>query len=537
MRTFRKFFKRMKRLLVPTGRMLYRAVYWLILSRVIKPSVGVAAETKRFACGFPLAVRRTKEEFAHGFLAGVRFLGFLPLLAVRRHCRAIVTMLNIMAPAAAVFALIFTIQFWSGMTFALAVEYDGHKLGYISEEAVYDDAANMATSRVINADNSFEVQRVPKLTIAVVSKSDILDEGAVCDRILESSGDSITEGSGLYVNGCFEGAAQSRSQLEAMLDSLLDKHRTKSANERVEFVQDVEVVDGLYPISSITSVDSLRERLTELTVVDKYYKIVKGDSPLLIAAKTDMSLEQLRALNPNFDKRIFPDVDVLIQKAQPYLQVKVVRTVEYTETVDYQLKTIQDSSKYVGYSVVRTNGVEGKQQVKAEITLLDGVEQSRKILETKVIKKPIDKVVVKGSKKFNPSAGDGIATGRFRWPLPSCRMISSRYGYRWGRFHHGIDISGNGVYGKPVIASDGGRVVETNIGYGGGFGNYVIIDHGGGYRTVYAHLSSVLVRTGQNVSQGQQIGRAGNTGNSYGAHLHFEIRINGRSVNPVSYLK
>ncbi len=532
--------KRLVGSLVPVGRLLYKATDFILLRHIRLAARNIKNETICFIQGFPIAANRVREAFGRSVISGVKTLLLLPFIAIHRHRRAVITSLNIVAPVAAVFALVFTVQFWSGMTFALAVEYDGETLGYISDEAVYDNAANMATDRVINTDNSFEVKRVPKLTIAVVSKTDILDESAVCDKILESSGDSITEGSGLYIDGKFEGAAQSRSGLDTLLDSLLQGYCSGKGSERAEFVQNVDIVDGLYPVSSVTSIEDMRARLTEQTVVDKYYKIVKGDSPLLIAAKTDMSLAELRALNKDFDKKIFPDVEVLIQKAQPYLRVQVVRTVEYKETIDYKTVTIHDEKQYIGYSRVRKNGVEGQRRVKAEITMVDGIEHSRKILDTKVTKKPIDKEVVVGAKKINKTvsaAGDGISTGRFVWPLPSCRRISSPYGYRWGRLHAGIDISGNGVFGKPVVSVDGGRVVEVNHGWGGGFGKYIIVDHGGGYRTVYAHLSSINVSTWQKVSQGQLIGRAGSTGYSTGPHLHFEIRINGRSVNPVSYLR
>ena len=289
------------------------------------------------------------------------------------------------------------------------------------------------------------------------------------------------------------------------------------------------------------SAEEMREYLTHQTVVDKYYTIIPGDAPLSIAAKTDMTLDQLRALNPGFDDNIFPDVEVLIQKAQPYLRVQVVRTLQYTETIDYTTKKVEDSNYYIGYQNVRTQGVEGVRSVTAEVTYLDGLEQSRTILSSEVTKEPVEKVVVVGAKKVNPNVsaeGDGVVTGKFIWPLPSCKMVSSPFGYRGGRYHAGVDISGNGVYGKEILAADGGTVVEVNSGgWGGGYGLYVIIDHGGGYRTVYAHCSSINVRVGQKVSQGQLIARAGNSGNSYGAHLHFEIRVNGQSVNPLPYVQ
>ena len=537
MRVSRYAKKRVVRIAVPMGRFLFNIVDWLLLRHIRRLTHGIISESRRFAQGFPLAVRRVKEEYHRHPLHAVRFSVILPFLAARRHRKAIFTLINLAAPVAAAFLLVSTINYWTNMTFALAVEYDGQTLGYVADESVYDAAATMATERVINADHSFEVERVPKMTITVVSKSQILDESTVCDKILKSSSDSIAEVSGLYIDGKFEGAVQSRAELDGILQSIKNKYLNGSENERAEFVQDVQVVDGLFPISSIVSAQQMNDYLTTSTVVDKYYTVVDGDAPLLIAKRNGMTLAQLEGLNPNLDKLMYSGKKVLVQAAQPYLRVQVVRTVQYTESIDYETQKVQDSSQYIGYSAVRTAGKEGERSISAEVTYLDGVETSRTILSSVVTKEPVTKVVVVGARKVNQyvTEGDGLATGKFVWPLPSCRMISSGYGA--GRGHQGIDISGNGVYGKDIIAADGGTVVEVNTsGWGGGYGLYVIIDHGGGYRTVYAHCSTILVAKGQKVSQGQLIAKAGNSGNSYGAHLHFEIRVNGRSVNPTKFL-
>ena len=529
--------KRLARLFAPAGRVLYKGLDFLVLRHLR----AVGAEIVRFGKGFPLAGRRVREAFRRHPLHAVGQALLLPFLAVRRHRHALKSLLNLAAPVGAACALAFTINFWSHQTFALALEYNGETLGYISDESVFDSAANLAADRVINTDNSFQVERTPKMTLTMVSKTEIMDEKELCDSILRSSSDSIAEVCGLYIDGKFEGSVQSRSELDGVLDGILDAYRSEDgADERVEFVQDVEIVEGLYPVSSIKTAEEMEEYLTHETVVDKYYTIIPGDAPLSIAAKTDMSLDQLRSLNPGFDDNIFPDVDVLIQKAQPYLRVQVVRTVEYTESIAYTTKKVEDGSQYIGYEKVTTQGQNGERLVTAEVTYLDGLEQSRTILSTEVTKEPVEKVVVVGAKKVNPSVsaqGDGISTGRFIWPLPSCKTVSSGYGYRWGSFHDGIDISGNGVYGKDIIAADGGTVVEVNTsGWGGGYGLYVIVDHGGGYRTMYAHCSQILVRAGQKVSQGQLIARAGSSGNVTGPHLHFEIRVNGSPVNPLPYL-
>jgi murein DD-endopeptidase MepM/ murein hydrolase activator NlpD len=121
-------------------------------------------------------------------------------------------------------------------------------------------------------------------------------------------------------------------------------------------------------------------------------------------------------------------------------------------------------------------------------------------------------------------------SGRFIWPVNG--TFTSPYGMRWGRLHAGIDIAA--PTGTPLRAADSGTVVLA--GWTGGYGNYTCIGHGGGISTCYGHQSSIGVSQGQSVSQGQVIGALGNTGNSTGPHLHFEVRINGSPVDPMGYL-
>lgn len=127
-----------------------------------------------------------------------------------------------------------------------------------------------------------------------------------------------------------------------------------------------------------------------------------------------------------------------------------------------------------------------------------------------------------------------MPTGTFQWPIRG-RTISY-FGYRsifGGRsYHSGIDIDGS--YGQTIVASDGGKV--TFSGWKSGYGYVVIISHGSGVQTYYAHCSSLLVSAGAEVYKGQAIARVGSTGRSTGNHCHFEIRINGTAVNPLSYL-
>lgn len=122
--------------------------------------------------------------------------------------------------------------------------------------------------------------------------------------------------------------------------------------------------------------------------------------------------------------------------------------------------------------------------------------------------------------------------GSFANPIKG-GVITSGYGPRWGRAHEGIDY---GVpVGTPVYAAASGTV-QARAGYNGGYGNLIVIKHSAGVETRYAHLSRISVSTGEHVNQGDLIGYSGNTGSSTGPHLHFEIRQNGRSTNPASYL-
>ncbi len=140
------------------------------------------------------------------------------------------------------------------------------------------------------------------------------------------------------------------------------------------------------------------------------------------------------------------------------------------------------------------------------------------------------------------------STGRFAWPCPGFYTLTSGFGPRWGTHHSGIDIAGGGISGAAAVSSLSGTVIHvssgcthnygksSSCGCGGGYGNYVIVQHSNGFATVYAHLSSVAVSKGQSVYQGQTVGYVGSTGFSTGPHLHYEVRLNGTRVDPEAYL-
>ncbi len=131
--------------------------------------------------------------------------------------------------------------------------------------------------------------------------------------------------------------------------------------------------------------------------------------------------------------------------------------------------------------------------------------------------------------RSTPDAGVVSASGSFVWPS------AGRITQRWVWYHKAIDIANKA--GPGVLAADAGKVVQAGWPDGFGYGNRVLIDHGNGYQTLYAHLSSISVGTGQSVNRGDVIGRMGSTGRSSGTHLHFEIRQNGALVDPLQFLR
>jgi murein DD-endopeptidase MepM/ murein hydrolase activator NlpD len=130
-----------------------------------------------------------------------------------------------------------------------------------------------------------------------------------------------------------------------------------------------------------------------------------------------------------------------------------------------------------------------------------------------------------------------VGTGNLIWPTPSCSKVSSPYGqrlhpiYHTYRMHSGIDISAK--YGANIVAADSGVVIISE--YSSSYGNYIVISHGSGVTTLYAHMSSRSKQVGDKVNQGDSIGKVGSTGASTGPHLHFEISVNGSRKNPLEY--
>ncbi|MBC2724681.1 MAG: peptidoglycan DD-metalloendopeptidase family protein, partial [Desulfosporosinus sp.] len=195
--------------------------------------------------------------------------------------------------------------------------------------------------------------------------------------------------------------------------------------------------------------------------------------------------------------------------------------------------TEQDSSLSSGQTKVKQPGSDGQKEVQYAYVQKNGKIVSQTVKDEKVLKEAVSQVIKKGPQRVTVaySRGSGSTASGLSWPLR--RGITSYYGYRGSDIHTGIDIDGD--QGEPYVAAGAGKVVSA--GWAGNYGRTIVIDHGNGVMTRYAHSTKLLVSVGESVSKGQRIGLVGSTGRSTGSHLHFEVIINGSTVNPLKSLR
>lgn len=186
---------------------------------------------------------------------------------------------------------------------------------------------------------------------------------------------------------------------------------------------------------------------------------------------------------------------------------------------------------------------ESRATIKALEAEKEAYEENKEEIEEEAEKLEEELQAVIREKARKEYMGD-LPKGTFLWPCPGYYYISSGYGRRWGKLHKGIDIAGSGIKGAEITAANSGTVIKVvndckhnygkskSCGCGGGYGRYCIVDHGGGYTTLYAHATDITVKEGDEVKTGDVLGYVGSTGYSTGWHLHFEIRIDGTAKDP-----
>lgn len=531
---------------------------WRVLRHVCLP---VWNGMKKVGAFFARPFRRMKKDkqiFAHewrrgklwvkrgwrrGKLRGVCRAIAMPFIGVYKARKPIGRALTVLFPVVMAVAVALVIRYWSTSTFALRVTYMGKYMGVIADEEVFDRAAALAEGRVAGESADFHVDRSPKLELTIYPEGRLLDENKLCDMILRSYDNEVEEMCGIYVDGKFEGAVDSQKKVDVLLNAILSNSADTYSNltlsdVELNFSQDVQVVPGLYPKSTVLSLTDMRERLTDRTVSEKWVTAEEGQTVESIAEQNGITRKQLLALNTDITPSTLKAGDkLLVQESGAYLDIEMTCTEAENQSIAYKTETVEDKSRYIGDNYVKIQGKPGVRRITYAVTYIDGKEVSRKKVSEKVTKEPVTQVNAKGAMSAGGSsvAGDGVSRGGMIWPLPSSFSVGETYGPQEGRFHNGIDIYGN--YGAPIIAADGGTVVEAlGSGYNGGWGLTILVDHGNGYQTRYSHCSAVLVTSGEKVSQGQVIGYVGSTGYSTCNHLHFEVYYGGNRTDPYPFI-
>lgn len=255
-------------------------------------------------------------------------------------------------------------------------------------------------------------------------------------------------------------------------------------------------------------------------VVDRVKEEYKNAATTQIEIEEDTSIESLEMENGDEKPEILTAREASKQIInEQAITVKTTEVVETEESVEY--KTIEEKTDQLnlGETQIRQQGHDGITRITKKVIKENGVIINEDILEQETVMESIPEIVVCGTAGLIMPVEDFV--------------ITSEFGPRWGRRHSGIDMAL--PTGNPVYAAKDGTV--TWSGYKESYGNLVIIDHGDGMETYYAHCSRLDVRAEQNVTAGQQIAAVGSTGNSTGPHLHFELRIGGVAEDPAPWLK
>ena len=367
------------------------------------------------------------------------------------------------------------------------------------------------------------------------SKMDNQELAALLDEKVEW----LAPGATLSVNnGEYQFAVATEEEGQKVLEQLKEEATANLGDavvKSVDFQEEVSLEAGNVKVSEIQSSSKILEEIKAGKEEVKTHVVEEGESFWMIANNNDLSVDELQKLNSDIvPEKLQIGQEISLTKLEPLVSVVVTKEVTVEETIAHSTEYKDTSKLLKGESKVVTKGSDGKKKVTYEVKEANGATLEKEVVKEVVVAEPVTEVVNKGTGSIQISSRSASSysggNGTLSWPLSS-NKITSPYGTRSRGFHSGIDLVAK--TGTPVYASAGGKVVLSSWYYG--YGNCIVVDHGNGLKTRYAHLSGFNVKVGDTVSRGQQIGRSGNTGNSTGPHLHFEVIVNGSTKNPVNY--
>ena len=471
--------------------------------------------------------------------------------AIIRHKQLLRTVANTALPVLSLLILLAVFNYWNSVTFALNVIYNNQSVGYITDESVFIKARELVKDKLSANSTGSDVKQVaaPSLSagyeLALVSLDELSDARTISDRMIENSVDNLTNACGVYINGNFLCAVKNEADAKTVFYNILEPYE-EDANRNgymVGFAEDIDYVQGLYRDDPDLMWDALK---LETTVLGKdgataAYIVPQEQTLDEIADICGASVTQLLSLNPSLtgDEVFEAGESVTVPTTNRLVNIKKTVKSSKIASVPFETVTTRDATKYSGYRLVRQKGVNGTQRIITTRTYINDTLVDTSV-HNEIVTPATDEKIVVGTMTTYGGIYIGMASDQgFLWPAPSCHYISSPYGWRSTGWHSGVDIcTGNGTaMGTPVIAARSGTV-EIVSHSGSGYGNMVVINHGDGYKTRYAHMmnNSITVRAGDYVEGGKVIGKVGSTGNSTGPHLHFEVIYNGETRNPADYI-
>nr|WP_317400331.1 peptidoglycan DD-metalloendopeptidase family protein [uncultured Gemmiger sp.] len=451
-----------------------------------------------------------------------------------RYFPVVLNALSYLLPVAAAVGLFYVVKTGLGYDYVLNVIVDGESVGYVANEQVFENARDDVQGRIDTAksvmqSNGGSVSEgqwniSPTYTLAI--NNETMTESEVANAILGASSDEIGEGTAVYVDGELKFVINDGDHLRSYLESVKQPYEdTSDPNRRVSFVHDISLVDGIYLLDSIMPYSDVIAAMNEgggpMT-----YTAGADETVQTVVDNTGVSWDSLASMNPqltSLDQELEEGEQITTGVSSPeLLKVEVIERQSYTVEVPFDTVTSESDEYDFGKTVVDSPGENGIQELTQDLVYVDGVLTETNIVKVDTLKEPVTEYVTKGTRlKSGMTATYG--SGEWMWPVPGYTYVS-----RWmSSYHKGADICA--PYGTPIYAADSGVVVTA--GYHYSYGNYVIIDHGNGWRTLYGHMSSLGCSVGQAVQRGQVIGYVGSTGNSTGNHCHFEMYQNGTLVS------